>query len=422
MVAEKKKNTLLFVSGFLGWAVIFVSVASLMSCSSQPQGDVVSIQVQDQEDSHARSVVGVEIAKPFREDLLRRITIPAEFEAFKETTIHSKVSGYLEWIKVDIGDRVKKGKVIAKLEVPEMLSQYKEAEAERDGVKADLENAQAELESARANYELGEITYKRLQAIRETEPDVMSQQTVDEAKAKFRVAEATVKVVKSRIKQVLSKIKQSEAILHRVQTLMAYAEIKAPFSGVVTARFVDEGALIQAATTSRDVQPIITLASMDRLRLFLDVPESEVPFVQVGDASVITVDALPGKKFEGQVTRFATALNPSTRTMKTQIDISNPQRLLRPGMFGRVTLLLEERPRAISIPAEALQVEGDREFVYCVVDSIARKVQVKTGFTDGIKIEVKKGLDGSENVVVATRGFLTEGRKVNVIRSEARKE
>ena len=259
-------------------------------------------------------------------------------------------------------------------------------------------------------------------ALRETEPDVMPQQTVDEARAKFRVAEATVKVTESRINQVLSKIKQAEAALDRLRTLMAYAEIKAPFSGVVTARFVDPGALIQAATTSRDVQPIITVASMDRLRLFLDVPESEVPLVQVGDAAVVTVDALPGKKFEGKVTRFATALKPSTRTMKTEIDIPNPQRLLRPGMYARVTLLLEVRPEAISIPVEALQVEGDREFVYCVVDSIARKVEVGTGLSDGIRIEVTKGLDGSENVVVAARGSLTEGRKVNALPSEAPKE
>ena len=287
--------------------------------------------------------VDVEVVKPLREDLTRQITMPASFQAFQQTTLYSKVSGYLEWIRVDIGDEVRKGQVIAQIEVPEMFDQYQEAEAQLASAEADHENAKAELESAKANLGLREITYQRLHAVREEEPDVMPQQTVDEARAAFQVSSAEVKVIESRMNQVLSKVRQVEAALNRLRTMMAYAEIRAPFTGVITDRFVDPGALIQAATTSQNVQPIVAVADMRRLRVILDVPESETPFVQVGDPASVRVDALRGRTFEGKVARFATALNPSTRTMKTEIDIPNRERLLFPGMCTRTCLTLVAR-------------------------------------------------------------------------------
>ncbi len=388
---------------------VLIWVMSLsLGCSGQPRGN--SIQ---QEDLPTQSSVEVEIVKPHREDVLHQVVMPASIEAFQKTTLYSKVSGYLEWIGVDIGDQVRKGEVIARIEVPEMLDQYKETEAELAIARADYENAQAERESAESDYELQEITYQRLQAVREEEPDVMPQQTVDEARAKFQVARATVKVIDSKINQVLSRIKQIEATLNRLQTLMSYAEIRAPFAGVVTKRSADPGALIQAATSSQNVQSIVTVVSMNTLRLFLDVPESEVPFVDKGDSCVITVDAFPGKIFAGTVTRFATVLDPSTRTMKTEIDIPNPEHILRPGMYGRATLLLEEHSDAITIPAEALRAEGESKFVYCVVDGLVKKVEIEVGYNDGVKVEVRAGLEGTESIVLSARDALAEGVKVN---------
>ena len=404
------------VGRILGRILILVSIGIFPGCSSEAEGDATSVQPAGAQNPRSHSLLEVETAKPLREDVLRQITVPADIEAFEKTTLYSKVSGYLKWVSVDIGDRVKKGETIAKIEVPEMLDQHREAEAELGSTKADYENAQAELESAKADYELKEVTYKRVHAVREEDPEVMPQQTVDEARGRFRVAGARGKVVESRINQVLSKIKKVEAALNRLQTLIAYAEIKAPFRRVVTERFVDPGALVQAAITSRNVQPIVTVATMQQLRLFLDVPEREVPFVDVGDAALITVDALPGRKFEGKVTRFAAALNPSTRTMKTEIDIPNRERLLRPGMYGQVRLTLEKHPEAMTIPSSGLRGEGEKKFVYCVLDGVIKKVEVETGFDDGIKVEITRGLQGNESVALAARGSLAEGMEVRAIR------
>ena len=401
------------VGRILRRTLVVASLGICIGCSNQTERDSTSVQPVDSENPGSHSRVEVEIVKPLREDLLRDITMPAGIEAFEKTTVYSRVTGYLEWIGVDIGDRVKKGKTIAKIEAPEMLDQYDEAEAELGKAKADHENAEAELQSAKADYELKEVTYKRLQAVREEDPEVMPQQTVDEAKAKFEVAAARIKVFESRINQVLSRVKQIEAGLKRLQTLIAYTQIKAPFSGVVTERFVDPGALVQAATTSRNVQPIVTVETMQKLRLFLDVPEREVPFVNVGDPAVITVDALPGSKFEGKVTRFAMALNASTRTMKTEIDIPNRDGLLRPGMYGQVTLTLEKHPEAMMLPAEAVHTQGEKTFVYLAVGGCGKKVTVETGLDDGVKVEIIRGLKGDESIVLAARGSLVEDMRIS---------
>ncbi len=403
----------------IGRILVLASIGVFPGCRSEAEGDATSVQSTGIENLRAHSLVEVETTKPLREDVLRQITMPASIEAFEKTTLYSKVSGYVKWIRVDIGDRVTKGETIAKIEVPEMLGQRRETEAELGSAKANHENAQAELESAQADYELKEVTYKRLHAVREEDPEVMPQQTVDEARGRFRVAGARVKVVESRITQVLSKIRRVEATLNRLQTLIAYAEIKAPFSGVVTERFVDPGALVQAAITSQNVQPIVTVSTMRKLRLFLDVPEREVPFVDVGDAALITVDALPRRKFAGKITRFAVALNPSTRTMRTEIDILNRERLLHPGMYAQVRLTLEKRPEVITIPSSGLRGAGEKKFIYCVVDGVIRKVEVETGFDNGIKVEITRGLQGNETVALAARGSLAESMEVRAIPLES---
>ncbi len=359
--------------------------------------------------------VDVEVVKPVREDVERKIVLPASVEAFERTTLYSKVSGYLSQIEVDIGDKASQGQLVAKIEVPEIAAELQAAEAKLAVTQADRGRAEAELDSAQSDHELKEITYSRLRSVREAEPDVMPQQTVDEVRAEFRATSAAVKVAESELIQIESRIKQVEAEMARLQTLLGFAEIRAPFGGVVTERFVDPGALLQAATSSQTVQKIVTVASMDKVRLSVDVPESEVPHVQVGDPASVRVDALPGENFEGQVTRFAGVLDPATRTMRTEIDLANPGWRLRPGMYGRATLSLEKRSDVLTIPADALHVEGSSAFVYQVVNGRAKRAEVETEMGDGVKVEVTAGLTGNESIVVSARGPLADDVQINSV-------
>ncbi len=403
------RNKRMLIPGATGLVLTLLFVSQYLGSGRRPVDQLQ--QGFSEVPSKIRPTLMVETVSPQREDLLRQITVPGTLKPFQTTTLYSKVAGYLAWITVDIGDRVKKGEVIAKIEVPEMSSEYDAAQAEVDGARADYGHAQAERERAQAIYHLKKISYQRLERIRQEEPEMMPQQRVDEAKAEFQVADADLRVIGSRLRQTKSQIKRSEANLSRLETFIAYSEIKVPFSGVITKRFVHPGAFIQLASTSQNARPVVTVAKINVLRVSVAVPELEVPFVQEGDQATITLTALPNRKFVGKVTRFAIALNPSTRTMETEIDIANPGRRLHPGMYGQVTLELEKHADAITLPARALH-GGDESFVYCVTDGVVRKVEVATGLDDGIKVEITSGLVGNERVILVVKGSIAEGMPV----------
>ena len=402
----------------LGSASVFCCVALAgasiwLGCGGGPgQADA------SEDQSLGAEVLDVEVVSPMREDIVRTISLPTSVEADQQATLYSKVSGYLESISVDIGDRVRHGQLLARIDVPEIIDQKREAEAGLAVAEADRSRTNAELEGAAARATLQELTYDRLKAVRTAQPDVLSQQAVDEAKAEFEVAAARVEETVGRILQIDSRISQLQATVQRLHTMLGFAEIRAPFDGVVTERFVDPGALLQAATTSDSVQPIIAVAKVDKVRLAIDMPESEAPNVRVGGTAEVMIDAMPGKQFQGAVSRFSRSLNPATRTMRAEIDLPNPNGLLLPGMFGRATLKLEVRTDAVTIPAEAIHAEGDRSFVYQAVGGRARRVDVETLPGDGIDIEVTGGLDGSERIIIAAREPLSDGTAVNAVAIE----
>lgn len=367
-----------------------------------------------------RQALDVEVVSPARRDVVRTISLPASIEADQQATLYSKVSGYLEGIMVDIGDRVSQDQLLAEIDVPEIFDQLREGEAALAAALADRSMADAELASAEAKSRLQTLTYERLEAVKTAEPDVVSQQDVDEAKAQSDMAFARVKETESQILQIDSRIKQLEAAKQRLQTLLGFAEIRAPFDGIVTDRFVDPGALLQAATSRDSVQKIVAVANVDKVRVAIDVPESEAPHVRASGEAIVVIDAMPGKQFRGSISRFSRSLNPTTRTMRAEIDLPNTNGAILPGMFGRATLTLAIRAGAVTVPAEALHAEGERSFVYEVIEGRARRVDVETAPGDGIDIEITGGLNGSERVIVAAREPLSDGTAVTAV--EANRE
>jgi len=347
-------------------------------------------------------IPSVEVTKPVRKDLARKIGLSANVEPMIQATLYAKATGYLKWIKADIGDLVKEGEVIAELDIPEMVKEY-------DQVQAKLREAKASYEKAKADYALQKLTYQRTKDTWEEEPGAVAKQDVDVARAKFELAKANINSEKA-------KIDNAKADMERIKTLLEYGKIKAPFNGVVTKRFLDPGALVQIATSSTNVSPVVTIMHTDTVRIFIDVPEPDVPFVEKGNQATLDVDALPDKSFSGTVTRFANALNPETRTMRTEIDIPNPDHILRPGMYGNLTLNLEVHENAIIIPATALVVENDKKFVYKVRGGKVEKVEIKTDIDDGIQVEVIKGLTGSEDIIVKGKNTVSDGEVVEVVR------
>ncbi len=333
-------------------------------------------QSSSSEQPSTSPTVSVQTVRAHQGEVSRSLTLPTfKLLPWQEATLYAKVPGYLQTLKVDIGDTVTQGQLLAEIEVPEML-------AERPKYQAQVEAA--------------ELDYRRIGDARKQSPDLVMPQTVDNAKAKYNVAKAD---------------------LERLETMLGYANITAPFSGVITRRWVDPGAFIPAATSSsaaRDAA-VLTLADSSTVRVQVAVPESEAPFIKNGLPAQVTADELPGRVFDGTVTRYAHALDDATKTVLTEVDIPNPDGVLLPGMFASVKLVLERKSDALLVPAEALVIGKNQMSVFTVANGKARKVAVKTGFNDGISAEIVAGLQAGEPVVVAGQQMLSDGQPVNAV-------
>ena len=317
--------------------------------------------------------VEVIVAPIKRGPITRSITVPAVVRAQQQVTLYAKVAGYLKNIRVDRGDRVKEGDVIGEVEAPELL--------------ADQARLAAEVDVARTDY-------RRLAEARGKAPDLVVPLTVDTAKAKLEMATANFK---------------------RNETLLAYTKITAPFAGVITKRWVDPGALIPAATGSSSPQSaaVVTLMDFSTVRVEAGVPEPEAPLIQNGLAAEIEIEELGGKSFTGTVTRFAQALDDATKTMATEVEIPNPQGVLRPGMFATMKLAVERKADALLAPGEALVVDKAKTSVFTVVEGKAKKTTVKVGFQDGKFAEILDGLADGAVVVLPGKVVVTDGQAVN---------
>lgn len=358
-----------------------------------------AVRTSETADTAGAPPVLVETAPPARGTIVRRLDIVATLDPWEEAILYAKVSGYVGSIPVDRGDFVKKGDLIAVLDIPE-------TQDEQTLLRARAQQAEAEVEESRAEVRLQGIALERLRAVLAEEPGAVTAQETDLASGKLEVARAALAAAESRLLVV-------RADLARTETLLAYGRITAPFAGIITERYVDHGALVTAGTGSKP-SPVARLVDASRLRAILDVPESEIAHVRQGSAARLLVDALPGRTFEGRVSRFSRALDPASRTMRTEILIANPEGVLAAGMFGRVSLDLEKREGVITLAPGQLYFQDHKTHVFVAEDGRARRVEVVCGADDGNVVEVVSGLSGDEAVISKASATLADGVPVRL--------
>jgi len=224
-------------------------------------------------------------------------------------------------------------------------------------------------------------------------------------------------VVPQTVDTAKSKLDIARANLERTETLLGFAKITAPFSGIITRRMVDPGAFIPAATSGSSAQnaALVTLMDFSKVRIQVAVPEIEVPYIKNDLAVKISVEELKGTPLEGAITRYAHALDEVTKTMLAESELPNPKGELRPGMYASVRIIVERTPDALLIPTDALVVEKTRNSVFTVADNKAKRLTVKTGFNDGGWVEVLEGVALDQPVIVAGKQVLADGQPVNVL-------
>jgi len=339
----------------------------------------------------------VPVAKASREDLTKDISLYAEFRPYQEIMVHAKVSGYVQSIRVDIGDHVQAGESLATLEVPELNDDVNRASAA-------LAKSREEVKRAEADYRDAHLAYQRLLEVAKAHPTLVAQQDLDAARDKDAAMEGTLGSSRQNV-QVL------QAELGRMQTMVDYATVTAPFSGIITKRFADTGALIQAGTASdTQAMPLVELAEDSLLRLDFPVPESVVPEIHRGVPVEVTVDALH-ETFPGKITRYSGRVDVSTRKMRTEVEVPNPDGRLTPGMYATVRLVLEQSKNALTVPLQAVTSGQKPTVVVLNGDQRLEQREVALGLETANKVEIRSGLADNELVLVGNRAGIQLGQK-----------
>lgn len=355
----------------------------------------------------------VAVARVQRAPLTQTLVLSGEFKPFQQVDVHAKVAGYIRQIYVDVGDKVKKGQTLAVLEVPELSAQLLAADAAVRRADDSIRRAQNEVARDKSLHQATHLDYDRLKQASLARPGLIAQQELDNAYAKDQSAEAQIEGAEAALSEARNELGISQADQKRLQALAGYTRIVAPFDGVVTRRYADTGALVQAGTaSSTQAMPVVTIAEYDKLRLVLPVPEDAVPAVHLGSLVDVHVLALH-RHFVGKVARFADALDLQTRTMHTEVDVPNTKGALVDGMYADVTLVLHQLKGALTIPIQAVTRNGSVATVL-VVDPEDRIQQrpVQLGMEGPSRVEIVSGLSASDRVVLGNASDFHPGEKV----------
>jgi membrane fusion protein, multidrug efflux system len=326
----------------------------------------------------------VTVVKPTQSEATAPLILPGNIQANRSASIYARVDGYLKQWYVDIGDHVHEGQVLADIEAPQ--------------IDANLREAQAQLELAKANLKLAQTNSERSQQLFANK--VNSQQELDTVLATGSVQQANQDT--------------ATASLENAQQMKAYEQVKAPFDGVITARYIDVGSLVTSGSV-KTVQKLFDLAQSDPVRVFVNVPQSDVSRVQPGTNATVKVDEYPNETFTGKVTRDAGAFDQASRTILLEVDVPNPAGRLYAGMYAHVTLAAPSTTQLLYLPDNTILIDSKGTRV-ATVDSSHRIhfKEVTLGRDFGTKSEILGGLNPSDVVVQNPTDDLQEGMVVSV--------
>ncbi len=331
------------------------------------------------------------------EEVSESLTVPGSLEPYEMVTLHSKVTGFVRDVHVEIGDRVRKGDLLVELDIPEMEPDIRLAEAE-------IESARALLQKAEADFELSKVTARRLAEIRQQEPGAIPEQDVDVAMAQMKITAARAEIARAGLKV-------AQAKLARLKTLGGFALIRVPFNGTVTKRYVDSGALVTRGTDT----PVLDLVRTDRFRVTLDVPETLVPHVLKGSTVGLSFDAFPGRVVEESISRVAGVLIASTRRMRAEVDLENDNEMYKAGMYCSILLRLNTIPDAFSVPATAVRSSAGKSHVLSVQDERIGIRPVSILMDDGKRVVIAGGgIEPGMPIVVSAPAMLEAGQLVKI--------
>ena len=445
----------------LTWALIaFLGAGVVVAAASQfrshhTPGKAVATEGTDEGES-AAGAVRVEVVHPGAGGLSRSTTQAGSVHAFEHAELYAKVSGYLTNQTVDIGDVVKRGQLLAEIDDPEVHKAVDQARAALDQAKAKVQVAEAMVDTAQAlrdaaqaavaqlaaevktteyTHDYREKAYARIGGLVQagaTERKLLDEQkdqldssssavevskaAVLSAKAQLMAKQAMIRQAQADLAEARAKVEVAEADLGRAKVVADYTKITSPYDGVVTRRAFHRGDFVRSAAEGT-VASILSVARVDKMRVVFPIPDRYVRLLDKGDEASVVVNALPGREFKGAVSRSALSEDPESRNMRTEMDLENPDGVLHEGMYGDVTVLLQQAtPGSVTIPSACLvsQAGGGAGAVHVVEGGKARRRDVKVGIDNGTTVEVVEGLKPGDQVVLRASGAIGDGTDVRV--------
>jgi RND family efflux transporter MFP subunit len=376
-------------------ALIFIGVVLLVLAAAGVLALVLRIH-----DSHVladetatNAIPTVAVVHPVAEKPDEELVLPGTLQAYVESPIYARTNGYLlRWYK-DIGSHVRKGDLLADIDTPEVDQELMQARAARQQVTAQMD--------------LSKINADRYQSLRKT--DSVSQEEADTQSSGYQ--------------QAIANLAAADANVKRLEELEGFKHVYAPFDGVITRRNVDPGALINAgAGGTSGPRELFDIARTDPLRVYVSVPQAYAPAIYVGLDSVITLQEFPGQKFRATVTRTADAIDTTTRTLLTEVDVPNPDNKLLPGSFGEIHFKPKINAQKVTIPVNAMLFRQEGPQVAVVgSDGKVQLRRISIGRDYGTSLEIVGGVDVNDRVVINPSDSIEDGQKVNVAPEQQQK-
>jgi len=337
----------------------------------------------------------VEIEKPKRNPAPPQLRLPGEVRAMQATVLGARAVGYLKKLHADLGDHVEAGQILAEIDTPEVDAQLVRA-------RADVTLAKASVVKSQRDLDLASSTLDRWTGF--AEKGGVTPQDLDEKRSAKAQAAAALEASNA-------SVAAAEAEADRLAVLQQFEKVTAPFSGTITARDLDVGALVAGDLNGRG-RELFRLEQVDVVRVFVDVPQPDATSIKIGGSAVVTVRNYPGREFTGKVTRNAGSLDPATRTLRCQVDVENKEGLLLPGMYGEVRLAVTSDRPLLTIPSSSFVFDADGTHAWVVENGRAHKKEVAVGIDFGTALEVVRGLKGDEDVITNPGERLAENVEV----------
>ncbi|UVT15342.1 MAG: efflux RND transporter periplasmic adaptor subunit [Nitrospira sp.] len=369
--------------------IIFFAVTALV---------VFRLSTGAKTDTNKTRLITVGVISPLRQDLDIRLAYTADISPYQVVNVFSRVDGYIAKLHVDKGDFVRANQLLVEID----HTDYQHAV---DQAKANLSAAKAKVSQQDAAVRNAKLTLDRMQAL--IKDQFVSQQDLDNAQVNSDAAIAAQESLHAQVKQM-------EVALAQAETNLTYSYIRAPFSGYIAERNLDTGAYVTGATASTSTMSrgIMSLHDINTVRVLIEVVEKEIPLVKIGQKAELRAEAYPDHVFEGTVTRIVQALNRATRTMTVEVDLPNKDLRLKGGMFARVEVMVGTHLQALQIPIDAVSRLEDTQYVYVVREGKAQRVDIAIGARNGNRVEITKGLTGSEEVIVSGKDIIHDGTPV----------